>query len=116
VPALAEVYFKPEGEYLVFGVDVAPVHCNGFAVAHGGFISTMADIWLGYNVAHLLPDGARFVTASLTVDFLCAVTSGDRLQSRMDRVKLGRRLHNATGVMLEGARTVAAMRASFAAC
>jgi uncharacterized protein (TIGR00369 family) len=114
VPALAQVFFKPDGEYLTFRVEVVPDHCNGFSVVHGGFISTMADIWLGYNVAHHLPKETRFATANLSVDFLHPVKAGAWLESAIDRIKLGSYLCHASGAILSDGRPVAAMRAVFA--
>lgn len=114
VPALARMFFKPQGEYLTFRVEVAPDHCNGFNIVHGGFISTMADSWLACNVAHLLPKETRFVTASLSVDFLRPVKAGAWLESEIDRIKLGARLCHAAGAILSDGQPVAAMRAVFA--
>ena len=74
----------------------------------------MADTWLGYNVAHRLPDSARFVTASLSIDFLKPVGEGDWIESEVDRVKLGATLCHATGAILSESVPVATMRAAFA--
>jgi len=114
VSTLARIFFKQDGEYLTFRVEIVPDHCNGFNIVHGGFISTMADIWLGYNVAHLLSKETRFATASLNVDFLRSVKAGAWLESEIDRIKLGSRLCHASGAILSGGRPVAAMRAAFA--
>lgn len=114
VPNLAQVFFMSKGEYLIFRVAVTPEHCNGFDIVHGGFISTMADSWLGYNVAHLLPKETRFVTVSLSVDFLRSVKAGAWLESEIDRIKLGSRLCHASGAILSDGRPVAAMRGVFA--
>ena len=114
VPALFRVFFKPDGEHLSFRVEVLLEHCNGFNIVHGGFISTMADTWLACNVAHLLPKETRFVTASLSVDFLRSVKAGAWLESEIDRIKLGSRLCHASGAILSDGQPVAAMRAVFA--
>jgi uncharacterized protein (TIGR00369 family) len=113
VPAIARVFFKPAAAWLAFRVEASALHCNGFGLLHGGFISTMADIWLGYNVAHMLDPGARFVTSSLSVDFLGTARAGDCLDSQIDRIKLGARLCHASGAILVGDKPVAAMRAAF---
>lgn len=115
VPSIARVFYRPEGEGLSFRVEITAAHCNGFEIAHGGFISTMADIWLGYNVAHVLPELARFTTVSLNVDFLKSVRAGQWIESKIDRIKIGSRLHHAAGVILADAVPIASMRAVFAA-
>ncbi len=113
-PAVARMFFRPDGGHLIFRVEVVPDHCNGYDTAHGGFISTLADIWLAANVAHRLPKEARFATASLHVDFLRSTTAGDWLESEIDRIKLGSRLCHASGAILCNGKPVAAMRAVFA--
>lgn len=100
MPAFARVFYKPNGKHLTFRVEVLPDHCNGFDILHGGFISTMADIWLGYNVVHLLLKDARFATSSLSVEFLRAVRPGQWLESETDRINLGPRLCHASGAIL----------------
>jgi len=114
VPAIARMFFKPDADRLIFRVEVLRAHCNGYHIAHGGFISTMADVWLANNVAHPLPKDSHFVTASLSVDFLRPVKAGAWLESEIDRIKHGSRLHHASGAILSDGRPVAAMRAVFA--
>lgn len=114
VPSFATFLFKPSGPHLIFRVEVSPDHCNVAGIAHGGFLSTLADVWLGSNVAHQLPQGTRFVTANLSVDFLKPVASGTWLESTIDRIKIGSRLCHASGAILADGQPVAAMRATFA--
>jgi len=114
MPSLARIFFKPQGQHLIFRVEIGPNHCNGFNIVHGGFTSAMADSWLACNVAHLLPKETRFVTASLNVDFLRPVKAGAWLESEIDRIKLGSRLCHAAGAILSGDQPIAAMRAVFA--
>jgi len=114
VPAMMPVLCRPDGKHLAFRVEVRPEHCNGYSTAHGGFIATLADIWLAYNVIHLLPKTVRIVTASLSVDYLAAAEAGDALESHIDRVRIGARLCHASGAILCSGHPVAAMRATFA--
>jgi uncharacterized protein (TIGR00369 family) len=113
VPSIARVFFKQE-DYLTFRVEALPDHCNGFNILHGGFIATMADIWLAYNVARLLPKEARFATSNLNIDYLKSVEAGHWLESKIDRINLGRRFCHAAGVILSDDQPIAAMRAVFA--
>ncbi|WP_051710481.1 PaaI family thioesterase [Andreprevotia chitinilytica] len=118
VPSFAQIYYKPTiaaaGPGLIFRLEVAPAHCNGFDIAHGGFISTMADVWLANNVGHQLPKETRFVTSSLSVDFLRPVKAGQWIESEIDRIKLGGLLCHASGAILCDGKAIAAMRATFA--
>ena len=114
VPSFATLLFKPSGPHLIFRVEVLPSHCNGAGIAHGGFLSTLADVWLGNNVAHQLPQGTRIVTANLSVDFLSPIASGIWLESAIDRIKIGSRLCHASGAIVADGQPVVAMRATFA--
>jgi uncharacterized protein (TIGR00369 family) len=114
VSGIVRLFARPEESHLRFRVAVLPEHCNGYATTHGGFLATLADIFLAYNVYHRLPEGSRLVTASLTVDFLSPAAPGDWLESQIDRVRLGGRLCHASGVILAAGSPVVAMRGAFA--
>lgn len=114
VPSFATLWYRRSGDRLVFRVEVASAHCNSARIAHGGFLSTLADVWLGANVAQQLPSDTRFVTANLAVDFLKPVSIGTWLESEIDRIKIGTRLCHASGAIVADGVTVVAMRATFA--
>jgi uncharacterized protein (TIGR00369 family) len=114
VSGSVRLFARPEDHHLHFRVAVLPEHCNGYATAHGGFLATLADIWLAYNIYHRLPKGARMVTANLTVDYLAPAVPGGWLESQIDRVRLGSRLCHASGAILAAGRPVVAMRGTFA--
>ncbi len=113
VPALVRIFYREAGEGLVFRAVVGPEHCNGHGIAHGGFLATLADIWLGYNLARRLPAEARFATANLGVDYLRPVAPGACLESVIDRVRTGSRLCHAAGAIVAAGESVAAMRGTF---
>ncbi len=113
VPELARIFFRHEGNHLVFGATTEAAHCNGFGIVHGGFISTLADIWLAYNVAHLLPKKEHFATANLQVDFLKGVKAGQWLESRIDRIALGSILCRASGTIVCAGQAIAGVHATF---
>ncbi|WP_374474502.1 PaaI family thioesterase [Zoogloea sp.] len=114
LPANARLFHREDGAHLRFRVELGPAHCNGSGRVHGGFIATLADVWLGYNLARRLAPEVRFVTASLQVDYLGAVAAGDWLESEIDWVRTGGKLNHAAGRIRSGdGRLVTAMRASF---
>ena len=115
VKGLGSMFVRPEGPHLAFRIRISADHANSGNHAHGGFLSTLADIWLGYNVNHLLPKAARFVTSNLNVSFLRIGAIGQVLDSQIDRIKIGSKLHHASGVILCDGKDVAAMSATFAA-
>ncbi len=114
VPNMMPVLCRQQGDHLVFRLEVRPQHCNGHGSVHGGFLATLADIWLAYNLIRQLPKSASVVTASLTVDYLAPAQAGDALESQIDRLRLGARLCHASGAILCAGKPVAAMRGSFA--
>lgn len=113
VPSFATIWARFEGSRIRFRVAVRDAHLNGFNLVHGGFLSTMADIWLGYNVAHRLPTDARIVTSSLTVDYLRPAHAGTCLESEIDRIRIGRNVCHASGAILSEGKLTATMRGSF---
>lgn len=114
IPFIAEVQYRPCGEGLEFRVAVQAHHCNESGGVHGGFLAAMADIWLGYNVAHRLGPDTRITTAGLGIDYLSVAPAGTWLSTHIDRVKLGRSLCHASGAIVGPRGVVAAMRGSFA--
>ena len=102
-------YFREESDSLVIGLLVEEKHCNSGGTAHGGLISTMADVALGNSVGHASiseeerqkwrEDGHRLqrapiprVTVNLTTDFAGFARAGDWVTMRVDIQKLGKSL------------------------
>ena len=110
---VAAIYIAGTSESPVFGTRVWDAHCNGFGSAHGGFISTLADVWAAHCLVPRLEPSARFATSNLAVDFLSRVQAGDWLQSETDRIRVGRRICVVTLAIVCGERAVALARASF---
>jgi uncharacterized protein (TIGR00369 family) len=113
VPPIARVFQRTERGLRCFRLELREQHTNGAGRAHGGFISTLADIWLAGALADRLPAGTRFVTASLQVDFLEALWPGDWIESSIDWCRPGSRLCQIAGRMRNAERDVVAMRAAF---
>ena len=114
IPANARLFHRADPDQLRFRIELEARHCNGTGRVHGGFIATLADVWLASNLARRLPPEACFVTASLNVDFLQAVRAGEWLESRIDWVRPGARLGHVEGRIYTEGTPVAAMRGIFA--
>lgn len=111
---VAQVYVRERADAPpVFGVRVEQVHCNGRGTVHGGFISTLADVWAGYSLAARLDAEVSFSTSSLTVDFVSGASAGEWLQSETDRLRIGRRVCVVTAAIVSDGRLVALTRATF---
>ena len=61
-----------------FSVEVKEMHLNTGQIAHGGFLSTIADTGMG-TAAHQISDGKRCVTINLNIKFISAVQLGEKL-------------------------------------
>jgi uncharacterized protein (TIGR00369 family) len=67
-------------------------HVNGRGFAHGGVLAALADVALGYAASSAEEPPARLITASLTIDYVGAVRSGQTVIATVDVQRVGRRL------------------------
>ncbi len=65
-----------------FSVNVKEIHLNRGKIAHGGFLSTIADTGMG-SAAHLLMGDKRCVTISLEIKFISAALLGQTLEGKI---------------------------------
>lgn len=108
IPSIAPFFYRESDPDLVFRVEVDAQHCNGAGTAHGGFLATIADVVLGYNINHRIPKEWRIATSNLSVQFVTPALPGQWLEGKLDRVKIGKRLCHASGSLdIEGVPIVA---------
>ena len=62
-----------------FIVEVKEIHLNTGKIAHGGFLSTIADTGMG-TAAHRVAGDRRCVTINLDMKFISAGQLGDKLK------------------------------------
>jgi len=86
------IYSKPTADAVVIGLRLAPPHTNSRGLAHGGLITALADNAMGLSCGVKLGDGARLVTASLSIDFVGPAQVGQWLQVETEVIKTGRTL------------------------
>jgi acyl-coenzyme A thioesterase PaaI-like protein len=67
--SVGNFYFSGLGADMRIGVFVEPRATNLRGVAHGGFLSALCDVALGYALSTSQTPTARLVTASLSVEF-----------------------------------------------
>ena len=82
---------KNEQGFIV-GLKVQEKHCNARQDLHGGVISTLADIALGYNTAFSGEEPLPIATTSLTVDCIGRVKLDDWLIVHTEVQIVGRTL------------------------
>ena len=111
--ALGPFYGRGRGLDLVVGLRVTERQANARGTVHGGVISTMADVTLGYALAFSSDPPHFLVTANLSVDFLGAARLGDWIEARVDRSRIGRTLAFANAYLTVGDSEIARASAVF---
>ena len=74
-----------ETEY-EFLVEIKDIHLNTGKIAHGGFLSTIADTGMG-TAAHKVTGDKRCVTIDLNIKFIAASIVGDKLKGNVKILK-----------------------------
>lgn len=110
-----EVWFRaPVNGEIEFACLLDERHENEMGVVHGGFVSTLADIWLGYAAAYGYQMAKQLATVSLSVDFCRPVRSNTWISLEIDSMRLGRNLAFVQGALVQGDARVCAARGVFA--
>lgn len=87
------IYSKRTPDAVILGLRLAEPHTNSRGLAHGGFITALADNAMGLSCGAKLHAGhPRLITVSLGVDFLASARIGQWLTFESDVIKLGSNL------------------------
>jgi len=98
----------------VVALRIMPHHINYRDAAHGGVISTFADVALSHAVHDAERPRLAPATVTLTVNYLAGARLGDWLEARVRIDRLGGRTAYASGAIRRGAEQVATMSGVFA--
>lgn len=101
------------GLELAMAIDQRHLNQRGFA--HGGVLATLADVALGYASSESAQPPARLITASLTIDYVGPVRSGQVVIATVDVQRVGRRVAFANCYLQCGDERVARASAVFSA-
>ena len=69
-----------------FSLEIKEMHLNTGKIAHGGFLSTIADTGMG-TAAHQVAGNRRCVTINLDLKFITAAQLGERLNGKVKILK-----------------------------
>lgn len=86
---LGPIFNKKTSDGLLIGLRAEGKHCNTRDQVHGGLLSSLADIALGYNIAFAGETPVPIVTTSLTIDYAGAAKLGDWIEIHTDVQKVG---------------------------
>ena len=89
---LGPMYNKKSEKGIIIGLQTQEKHCNARGLVHGGVISSLADVALGYNAAFTSDEPVPMVTVSLTIDYVSPVKLGDWIEIETDVQKVGRKM------------------------
>jgi uncharacterized protein (TIGR00369 family) len=89
---LGPIYNQRTDRGLVIGLRVEDKHCNARGLVHGGLLSSLADVALGYNSAFAQEPPTPIVTSSLTIDYAGTAKLGDWITIESDVQKVGKSL------------------------
>ncbi|MEM8500965.1 MAG: PaaI family thioesterase [Pseudomonadota bacterium] len=87
---MGPIFSKNTEEGLKIGLLAEQKHCNARNSVHGGVLSSLADIALGYNAAYQGDKPTPMVTANLTIDFAGSAKLGDWIEISTDIQKIGK--------------------------
>jgi len=87
------IYSQTTADAVILGVRLAEPHTNSRGIAHGGFITAMADNAMGLSCGMRRDAGyTRLITASLGVDFIASARIGQWVAFEPEIIKLGNSL------------------------
>ena len=108
-------YLGPSADGVrVMGLMICPHHINYQQAAHGGVISTFADVALAHAVYDAERPRLAPSTVSLTVNYLAGAQLGDWLEARVRIDRLGGRMGYTSGGIWRGEEQIAVMSGVFA--
>lgn len=90
-------YLRKTDACTIVGLRVRQSHVNYVGVAHGGVLTTMADVALSLQPHLLDPAGLPVTTVSLATNFLAAAKHGDWLEAECRIDRAGKRLAYVSG-------------------
>ncbi|GAA4042694.1 PaaI family thioesterase [Parerythrobacter jejuensis] len=106
-------FLKEEAGHTLVGMRVAENHVNYLDIAHGGVLTTFADVGLSYQVHASETPRLAVVTNTLTTNFLAGAKLGDWLvaECRVDRI--GKRIAYTSGSIRRGEDVIMTMTGVF---
>jgi uncharacterized protein (TIGR00369 family) len=111
---VGQVFQRRADGYDVFGLRVDAHHLNGRGTAHGGVLTTLCDVALGYATAFSHAPPLALTTVQLSTEFYGAVREGEWLEASVAIERIGKRLAFASCVLTTSGNRVGGARAIFA--
>lgn len=87
---LGQIWVRRDLSNPRFGIRVSERHLNNKGTAHGGVISTLADIACGYTLHWSTDTAPNLITVHLATEFIGAARHSDWLEATGTVIKLGK--------------------------
>lgn len=86
------LFSRTTASAVIIGLRAGPAHCNSRGLVHGGLLTCLADNAMGLSCGLRLQNGRSLLTASLSIDFVSAVSPGQWIAFETSFVRPGRTL------------------------
>ncbi len=107
-------YLKKTDSGIIVGIRIRPEHVNYIQVAHGGVLTTLADVALSIQLHRSETPPLPVATISLTTNFLSGAKLGDWLEATARIDRKGKRTAYTNGEIRCGDTLVMTMSGVFA--
>lgn len=106
-------YLRETGENTIVGTRISKSHVNYIKVAHGGVLTTMADVALSLQVHVSETPNLPISTVSLTTSFLSGAKLDEWIEATGKIDRIGKKLAYVSGSIWSGNRTIMTMSGVF---
>ena len=106
-------YIKPEGQRWLIAQRVEKQHVNYLGIAHGGMLSTLADVALSCQPYLSEQPNPSVTTTSMTTNFLLAAKLGDWIVADAAIDRLSKRSAHVRGAITRGDEVLLTMSGVF---
>lgn len=103
---IGPVYSKPNDAGITIGFRIEERHCNRRGTVHGGMLTSVADVTLGYSAGSGQVD-VQLTTIALNIEYLGPAQVGRWIECAGSVTKFGRSIAHARCVVTSDAREVA---------
>lgn len=111
--AAGPYWLKPLEGATVVGLAVGEQHNNYLDMAHGGVLTTLADVALSFQVHNSERPQLNVATNALTCNFLAPARVGDWLEAHAKIDRIGKRIAYASGDIRRGGEVLMTMSGVF---
>lgn len=112
---VAGPYFtRKEADYIAVGIRIGNGHINGIEVAHGGVLTTLADVALSYQLFVSEKPRLPIATVNLNTNFLTGAKLGDWVVAHAHIDRKGSKTAYCHGKIVAGERLLMTMTGVFA--